>query len=422
MTFLTLWQTVLRKLTPAEVDANFTALRTTADAAVAALGGFSASQTPGVNQIVVVKADASLALPGALSVVGISQVTSPNTPNPNTGAERDYAELRFVSTGVGGTVVCGSMKVVQPTGVYADSCDFVFKSNNGLPGMRFTSTETFLVGVASAACHTLAMPSANVDGAKVLAVKSFNTEAASFHHGAMGGADLANVGTAVLKVGKASSSYSLRLGGAIGASGADYAEYERKAITCGGILRGQIIGFDQNGEVTDRWAQAISFGVKSTDPNLVGGDTWGSADVIGKRPEQPIRTPDSIGQREITPAVVGEDGAEVTPAVSETVILAFGDTDEEWAEKEASYATELTAFETRLEIERQKVDRIAYSGKVPCNVKGAAIGDYIVAVQCGDGIAGLPVAEPTFSQYRAAVGRVRRILDDGRPEIAVMMH
>ena len=69
------------------------------------------------------------------------------------------------------------------------------------------------------------------------------------------------------------------------------------------------------------------------------------------------------------------------------------------------------------------VDRIAYSGKVPCNIKGATSGDYIIAVALDDGsIAGQAVSDPDFSQYKLSVGRVNRILDDGRAEIAVIIH
>lgn len=61
-TNLTLFQNVMRKLLPAEVDQNFLNLRTTADAAAGALGGFSASQAPGAGQIPVKTAGDNLVL------------------------------------------------------------------------------------------------------------------------------------------------------------------------------------------------------------------------------------------------------------------------------------------------------------------------------------------------------------------------
>ena len=83
----------------------------------------------------------------------------------------------------------------------------------------------------------------------------------------------------------------------------------------------------------------------------------------------------------------------------------------------------MVAFDGRREAARALVDRVAYSGKVPVNVCGATPGDYIIAVAAEDGsITGQAVTTPTFDQYRMAVGRVNRILGDGRAEVAVIVH
>lgn len=144
---------------------------------------------------------------------------------------------------------------------------------------------------------------------------------------------------------------SINAAGTVNASGADYAEYETKADGCGDIEKGAIVGFAVDGLLTDKWADAVTFGVKSSAPSYVGGDTWGR----------------------------GLSGAE-------------------------------------LEAARQKVDRIAYAGKVPVNVMGATPGQWIEAAQDGAGIKGVAVA----SQGPNAVGRVRRVLPDGRAEIKVL--
>lgn len=39
------------------------------------------------------------------------------------------------------------------------------------------------------------------------------------------------------------------------------------------IAKGDIVGIDANGELTDKWDDAISFAIKSSDPGMVGGDT-----------------------------------------------------------------------------------------------------------------------------------------------------
>ena len=160
----------------------------------------------------------------------------------------------------------------------------------------------------------------------------------------------------VMKVGyNSTTSRSINAGGTINASGADYAEYMTKADTCGTVSKGEIVGVNIDGKLTDKFSNSHSFVIKSTDPSYVGGDTWG----------------------------VALDGSE-------------------------------------LEAARQKVDRIAFSGQVPVNVTGATVGDYIVPVAGPDGgITGEAVTDPTFDQYRAAVGRVWKILEDGRAFVSV---
>jgi hypothetical protein len=123
--------------------------------------------------------------------------------------------------------------------------------------------------------------------------------------------------------------------------------------------------------LTNIFTDAKSFVVKSTDPSYVGGDTWGNIDDIGK--------------------------------------LQLDATDEQKSEHEA-----------KLEAARAKVDRIAFSGQVPCNVTGATVGDYIIPIQLENGkIGGQAVTNPTFEQYQISVGKVWKIMGDGRAWIAV---
>ena len=175
------------------------------------------------------------------------------------------------------------------------------------------------------------------------------------------------------------TSRSINAGGTVNASGADYAEYETKRDDCGVIAKGDAVGFDGAGLLTDRWAHAITFGIKSTAPSYIGGDTWFN--------EAPIDPP-------------GKDG---TP------------------EQVAAYEASVAAQAQRLEAARAKVDRIAYAGKVPVNVT-AQLGDYIVPVPREDGgivALAVPEAAITFDQYRLALGQVRSFLPDGRPVVVV---
>jgi len=170
-------------------------------------------------------------------------------------------------------------------------------------------------------------------------------------------ADGSSGAATAIRVGKNSvTDRSINAGGTVNASGADYAEYEyNNGLT---IAKGSVVGFKADGTLTLTFSEAVRFGVKSTNPSHVGGDTWGS----------------------------GLEG-------------------------------------DALEAARLLVDRVAYSGKVPVNVTGATPGDYIVASSAQDGsITGVVVSNPDFDQYKKAVGRVNKILEDGRSEIAVMVH
>ena len=151
---------------------------------------------------------------------------------------------------------------------------------------------------------------------------------------------------------------SINAGGTINASGADYAEYMKKADSCGTIAKGDVCGVDSNGKLTDVFNNAISFVIKSTDPSYVGGDTWGDVD-LGLSDEQ-------------------------------------------------------------AETERQKHDRIAFSGQVPVNITGSFnVGDYVYPQANGTAIQCVAKSSPTFEEYQLCVGKIWATEDDGRPLVAV---
>ncbi|WP_219119122.1 hypothetical protein, partial [Janthinobacterium sp. UMAB-56] len=114
------------------------------------------------------------------------------------------------------------------------------------------------------------------------------------------------------------SGRGINVGGTINASGADYAEYLTKGLLCGTIFPGQIVGIDADGRVTDTWDRAIAFMVKSTNPCMVGGDSW--AQSLGARPVAPTRAQTSVEQELITPAVPADEasGVEAVAAVYRT--------------------------------------------------------------------------------------------------------
>lgn len=219
-----------------------------------------------------------------------------------------------------------------------------------------------------------------------------------------------NAADAVMKIGTMdTTNRSINATGTINASGTDYAEYELNNGLV--ISKGTIVGFKADGTLTLTFAEAVRFGVKSTSPSFVGGDSWASDDVVGVEPKRPGRkTP-------VTEKGMDESGRHVD------VVVEPGDTDEEWQVKLDAYNAELAEYKAKIEAERAKVDRVAYSGKVPVNVMGATPGGYVIAIEVENGlIDGQFVPAPTFEEYKLAIGRVNRILDDGRAEIAVIIH
>lgn len=66
-------------------------------------------------------------------------------------------------------------------------------------------------------------------------------------------------------------------------------------------------------------------------------------------------------------------------------------------------------------------ESICFCGQAPMNVLHTRVSDYIIPIQTAenDGIAAaaIPNKNITFEQYKLAVGKVVRILDDGRAEV-----
>jgi hypothetical protein len=168
------------------------------------------------------------------------------------------------------------------------------------------------------------------------------------------------------------TSRSINASGTINASGADYAEYMVKETT-DDIAKGDIVGVNSNGKLTNIFADSVSFVIKSTDPSYVGGDTWFNV-------EPPLEK-DFKSKNEF----------------------------------EIAYEE----FKVKREEARNKVDRIAFSGQIPCNVLGANVGDYIIPINNNGRIKGQSISNPTFEQYQNSIAKVWKIMEDGRAWVAV---
>ena len=226
-----------------------------------------------------------------------------------------------------------------------------------------------------------------------------------------------NGANAALYLGRDSATgRSLNATGTVNASGADYAEYMVKAAGCGTIAKGDVCGVDRDGHLTKTWADAISFVIKSTDPGLVLGDTWGQS--VGPRPEGAGDEPTAPIAPPAEPASDDEAAVEAWRAIVVAYpvqLAAYQSAHAAWTDAKAAYDVALPEWEAGLEAERQKVDRIAFSGQVPVNVTGDfAVGDYLIAAANGAGIKAVAVQADTitFDQYRRRLGKVWAVRDD----------
>lgn len=205
---------------------------------------------------------------------------------------------------------------------------------------------------------------------------------------------------------------SINAAGTVNASGADYAEYMTKRIDCGEIAKGQICGVDENGMLTDRFDLAHSFVIKSTDPSYVGGDTWGSEELIGSKPEAPIRKK-RIVQEHHPVRLPGESYQEFLSKKTEITVLQEEESEQDYLARMDQYQTALESWQKSFDAARAKVDRIAFAGQVPAIVDGAfKVGDYIIASRSDSGgILAVAVESPTYEQYAMSVGKIWTIKD-----------
>ena len=305
------------------------------------------------------------------------------TSSPTARLSINTASDNSIAATIGGLDYSGTkrgltIKTYQSVG--GDDCGVEFNAADGLAGygaFKFAANTTtlatidasgnLLVGATSGANHVIYRATQST----ILTVTS-NTGADSIYVNGVGSTG-ANLGAqAALYVQKdTANNRSINAAGTINASGADYAEYMTKAGDFT-IAKGDVVGIDENGKLTNVFADAISFVVKSTDPSYVGGDTWGSEESVGmKKPN-----------------------------------------DDATQEKK-------DAYKSAIESTRQRVDRIAFAGQVPVNVTGATAGQYIIPVNDNGAIKGEAVSNPTFEQYQIAVGKVIAIESDGRAKIIV---
>ncbi|MEF4221872.1 phage head-binding domain-containing protein [Escherichia coli] len=250
----------------------------------------------------------------------------------------------------------------------------------------------------------------------------------------------ANASDAVMFVGKSSATdRSINCAGTVNSSGADYAEYFYKSEGCGDIKPGDICGIDADGNITDRYDSAVSFMVKSTNPCLVGGDTW----LQSERPEypsqewaewekklrkqKPVKPEYSMVLAMIRSGMSQEEAESVYAEYfrSYEAELVSWNSEQEWARNNEPdmESAEYKQWIASSEEERKKVDRLAFCGRVPVNVIGGNPGEYLIPQRDSNGgISGVYISEPSFIDYRKAVGRVVSVNESKEVTITVLVH
>lgn len=345
------------------------------------------------------------------------------TPISNSASNGASLTLRRSDAGAANLMLTsnfpGGTEVSLNSGVNGVSNDGFSLALNGTNRMIIDGAGNMLVGITTGAAHTLAKPVPQ--GTRILDVLAqtgqgsaqFCAVAGSYNNGAACALDVgANTTTNRSINGKGTGNFS----------GSDYAEYMPKAAGCGTIAKGDVCGIDREGRLTKTWADAISFVIKSTDPSLVGGDTWDAE--VGPRPEQPGAAPTEPS----TPVPPAEDADAATIAAWRDAMAAYPAqvstyqaARAEWQKATDAYAKALPVWEAAHEKARQCVDRIAFCGQVPANVSGDfEVGDYIIAAASGAGIKAVAVKadDMTLPQYMRRIGKVWAVRD-GRAWIDV---
>lgn len=139
--------------------------------------------------------------------------------------------------------------------------------------MTLDASGNLLVGLTSGSYNRIKKDSTADAGNAIFELVGASNATSSIHYSVS--SYNANAANAASKFGRDGVTLrSINAGGTVNASGADYAEY---MVKCSDFVlaKGDVAGIDANGKLTNVFADAISFVVKSTDPSYVGNDKWG---------------------------------------------------------------------------------------------------------------------------------------------------
>ena len=159
--------------------------------------------------------------------------------------------------------------------------------------MTIDTSGNVLVGTTTASAQ-FHLSNAGGGGTEVMRITTAGGQTNSFYYPSNGLSGTAPSATStVQRIWRdATTGRSINAAGTVNASGADYAEYMTKASAFT-VAKGDVVGIDINGKLTNVFVDAISFCVKSTAPSYVGNDTWG-AELEGAELEAARQTVDRI--------------------------------------------------------------------------------------------------------------------------------
>lgn len=110
------------------------------------------------------------------------------------------------------------------------------------------------------------------------------------------------------------------------------------------------------------------------------------------------------------------------PAYAAAIAGRVAARDAKLAEQLEEHEVAMGPFNEALEAARAKVDRMAKIGVVPVNVYEGNPGDFVVPSEGPDDTIiaiVVPADKLTMRQYLRSVGKITRVLDDGRREVEV---
>lgn len=368
---------------------------------------------------------------GAVGIGGVTPVASALFTIPNRDALNEIVfsgtettNVLSATTGLfqfGTNGVGGDLSIVTGAGVEAVNIDSNQKVGIGAAAL---GTSRLTVQDSTTTDHILRVGT-SVEGGFVRSGAGSQTYAITW-----------NAAQAAMYIGGDTiTNRSLNLSNTVNANGADYAEYKLKSpelISEGvDIQKGDLVGFNSEGKITNKWSESIKFAIKSTNPNLVGGDTWATT------PRPDLIVPEKVKYTGINePEESLENYEQLLSQYEQDQEDYLKAIDEESKKVEALNTKAIEEWDVIHQAERATVDRIAFCGIVPLNgdVECKA-GDYIIPMEgeddrivwialdkdAEDECTTLKQLKDHIKMQKRTVGQVDSIGEDGRPLINVRM-